>query len=251
MSPNVAYHAVSFCVTSFVSCRLPVLAGCFHTAQLERCKNDLRGNEKWASTTLQKQDRPFFHLCFLGIWLMDSPRVTYRVWASSALKDTRWAKTHLINDTYLPTVSVKRHTKHFLFDSIGKCFKCKFVNTLLGNWTVVLDFTQTEYNEPLTWTITAARCSQLQGQESWLAAPVITGAVREMTGHMFDTSNRWVHQISHVLSVSSWETPTCMHTAAVTLDTSVNLFCADGGVACRLCFLKHEVKYDHEAGDLV
>lgn len=149
MSPNVAYHGVSFHVTSFVSHWLPVVTGCSHTAQLERCKNDLRGNEKWASITLQKQDRPFFHLYFLGIWLMDSPRVTYGVWASSALKDTRWAKTHLINDTYLPTVSVTLHTKRFLFDSIGKCFKCKFVNTLLGNWIVLLDFRRNIMNPSL------------------------------------------------------------------------------------------------------
>lgn len=41
-----------------------------------------------------------------------------------------------------PAVSVKPQTKWFLFDSIGKCFKCKFVNTRLDDWTVVLNFTQ-------------------------------------------------------------------------------------------------------------
>lgn len=201
MSPNVAYIVTHhfMCFTCFLA-----LFHWIHTVQLERCKNDLRGNEKWATIILQQQDRPFFHLDLLGIWLMVSARVTYKEWASSALKDTRWAKTHLINGT---SVSVKSQTKCFLFDSIGKCCKCKFVNALLGNWIVVLSFSQTaalsyqtKYNEPLTWTATTARCSQLHREEGWYklvnCPSIITGAVREMMGHMFDTAESIIFHTS-------------------------------------------------------
>lgn len=139
---------------------------------------------------------------------MVSPRVTHGVWAISALKDTCQAKTHLMNDTYLPTVSVTSQTKCLCFDSIGKCFKCRFVNTFLGNWIAVLNFTQRLHSairgnimNPSLQQSLLPNAHSNTDEAAWWAAVAITGTVREMTGHMFDADDWHVLHISHTLSV--------------------------------------------------